>query len=209
MIDLNFAQQIIEKEISPDFKITEYFDTEEMIIFFWTHKIYDPDDERGHIIGPGPLVYDKTTKEYQVMGSGEWFSEEICKLFETEERKEKIDDHNYLMSLFENEQEDLVYTNSLIEKIKSNILRRNYVNSDDVDLLSILTGARRIDKEYDLIFRHEWKHEEHIIVVSDDSKAKEKLIAIWKEIGYKYKILSDNELLLFRIKKINTKPTLK
>lgn len=199
MIDLDFAQQIIEKEISPDFKIAEYFDTEKMIIFFWTHKIYDPDDERGHIIGSGPLVYDKTTKEYRVMGSGEWFREEICKLFETKERKEKIDDHNYLMSLFENEQEDLVYTNSLIEKIKSNILRRNYVNSDDVDLLSILTGARRIDKEYDLIFRHEWKHEEHIIVVSDDSKAKEKLIAIWKEIGFGYKTLSQNELLLYRV----------
>ncbi|WBX98976.1 hypothetical protein [Chryseobacterium gambrini] len=103
------------------------------------------------------------------------------------------------MKLFENLPEDTAYTNSLIEKIKSNILRRNYVNSDDVDLLSILTGARRIDKEYDLIFRREWKHEEHIIVVSDDSKAKEKLIAIWKEIGYKYKILSDNELLLFRL----------
>ncbi|WBX98975.1 hypothetical protein [Chryseobacterium gambrini] len=71
MIDLNFAQQIIEKEISPDFKIAEYFDTEEMIISFWTHKIYYPDDERGHIIGSGPLVYDKTTKEYRVMGSGE------------------------------------------------------------------------------------------------------------------------------------------
>jgi len=199
MIDLDFAQQIIEKEISPDFKIAEYFDTEEMIIFFWTHKIYDPDDERGHIIGSGPLVYDKTIKEYRVMGSGEWFSEKICKLFETKERKEKIDNRNYLTSLFENEQEDLVYTNSLIEKIKSNILRRNYVNSDDVDLLSILTGARRIDKEYDLIFRHEWKHEEHIIVVSDDSKAKEKLIVIWKEIGFGYKTLFQNELLLFRM----------
>lgn len=199
MIDLDFAQQIIEKEISPDFKIAEYFDTEEMIIFFWTHKIYDPDDERGHIIGSGPLVYDKTTKEYRVMGLGEWFSEKICKLFETKERKEKIDNRNYLTSLFENEQEDLVYTNSLIEKIKSNILRRNYVNSDDVDPLSILTGARRIDKEYDLIFRHEWKHEEHIIVVSDDSKAKEKLIVIWKEIGFGYKTLSQNELLLFRM----------
>lgn len=199
MIDLDFAQQIIEKEISPDFKIAEYFDTEEMIIFFWTHKIYDPDDERGHIIGSGPLVYDKTTKEYRVMGSGEWFSEEICKLFETEERKERTHDHYYIMKLFENLPEDTAYTNLLIEKIKSNILRRNYVNSDDVDLLSILTGARRIDKEYDLIFRREWKHEEHIIVVSDDSIAKEKLIAIWKEIGYEYKILSYNELLLFRL----------
>jgi hypothetical protein len=202
MIDLNFAQQIIEKEISSDFKTAEYFDTEEMIIFFWTHKIYDPDDERGHIIGSGPLVYDKTTKEYRVMGSGEWFSEEICKLFETEERKERIHDHDYIMKLFENLPEDTAYTNSLIEKIKSNILRRNYVNSDDVNLLSILTGARRIYKEYDHIFRREWKHEEHIIVVSDDSKAKEKLIAIWKEIGYEYKILSDNELLLFRLKSL-------
>lgn len=201
MIDLDYVQQFIEKEISPDFKIAEYFDTEDMIIFFWTHKRYDPDDERGHIIGVGPLVYNKTSKEYRVMGSREWFSEEICKLFETEESKENIRDHDYLMSLFENEKEDTTYTNSLIEKIKSNILRRNYVNSEDADFLSILTGARRIDKEFDLIGKPELKSEEHIVVVSDDTIAKEKLINIWKEINFEYKKLSETELLLFRIKR--------
>lgn len=200
MIDLDLAQQFLEKEISPDFKIAEYFDIEDMIIFFWTHKRYDPDDERGHIIGFGPLVYNKATKEYRVMGSREWFSEEICRLFETEKSKESRRDHDYLMSLFENVQENAAYTNSLIEKIKSSILRRNYVNSEDVDFLSILTGARRIDKKFNLIRKREWKYEEHIVVVLDNSIAKEKLINIWKEIDLNYKILSETELLLFRIK---------
>jgi len=200
MVNLDYVQKFIEKEISPDFKIAEYFDTENMIIFFWTHKNYDPDDERGHIIGYGPVVYDKTKEEYRVMGSREWFSEEIRKLFETNETKEYLNDHNYLMSLFENGEENIAYTNSLIEKIKTNILRRNYVNSEDVDFLSILAGARRIDKKFNLISKKEWKYEEHIIIVSDDNIAKEKLINIWKQIGFDYEELSEIELLLFRIK---------
>lgn len=201
MIDLDYVQQIIEKEISPDFKISRYFDTEDLVIYFWKHKEYDSDDERGRIIGSGPVVYDKKTKEYRVMGSREWFSEEICKLFETEEGKERMNDHDYVMSLFENGEENPDYSHSLIEKIKANILRRKYVNSEDVDVLSIITGARRIDKEFDLIGKPKWKYEEHIVVVSDNIVAREKLMKIWKEIDFDCKLLSENELLLFRIKK--------
>ncbi|WP_294213266.1 hypothetical protein [uncultured Chryseobacterium sp.] len=203
MIDIDRVQQIIEKEISPDFKISRYFDTEDMVIYFWTHKEYDPDDERGWIIGSGPVVYDKKTKEYRVMGSREWFSKEICKLFETEEEKERMRELDYLMSLFENGEENPDYTHSLIEIIKANILRRKYVNSEDVDFLSILTGARRIDKEFDLMFKPQWKHNQHILVVSDHIFAQEKLMKIWKEIDFEYKLLSENELLLFRKKSIS------
>jgi len=204
MIDLNYVQELIEKEIGPDFEIREYFDTKDMVIYFWKHKIYDIDDERGRIIGSGPVVYDKATKEYRVLGSREWFSEEVCRLFETDERKERererMKDHDYLMTLFESNEEDPDYSSSLTKKIKANILRRNYINSEDVDFLSILTGARRLDKEFDMMRKPEWNHTDHCVVVSDDHDAKEKLINIWKEISFGYKILSETELLLFRIR---------
>uniref|UniRef100_A0AAU6WR35 Uncharacterized protein n=1 Tax=Chryseobacterium endophyticum TaxID=1854762 RepID=A0AAU6WR35_9FLAO len=70
-----------------------------------------------------------------------------------------------------------------------------------MDVLSIITGARRIDKEFDLIGKPKWKYEEHIVVVSDNIVAREKLMKIWKEIDFDCKLLSENELLLFRIKK--------
>lgn len=89
MIDLKYVQALIEIEISPDFEIREYFDTTDMVIVFWKHKIYDTDDERGHIIGAGPVVYDKTTKEYRVLGSREWFSEEICRLLKRMRQKKE------------------------------------------------------------------------------------------------------------------------
>ncbi|OCA75328.1 hypothetical protein [Chryseobacterium arthrosphaerae] len=200
MIDLKYVQALIEKEISPDFEIREYFDTTDMVIVFWKHKIYDTDDERGHIIGAGPVVYDKTTKEYRVLGSREWFSEEICRLFETDETKEKMQDHEYLMNLFENNEEDSVYSRLLTEKIKASILRRNYINSEDIDFLSILTGARRLDKKFEMKGKPEWNHTDHCVVVSGDREAKEKLISIWKEINFGYQILSETELLLFRIR---------
>ncbi|UEQ74500.1 hypothetical protein [Chryseobacterium arthrosphaerae] len=200
MIDLKYVQALIEIEISPDFEIREYFDTTDMVIVFWKHKIYDTDDERGHIIGAGPVVYDKTTKEYRVLGSREWFSEEICRLFETDETKERMQDHEYLMNLFENNEEDSVYSSLLTEKIKASILRRNYINSEDIDFLSILTGARRLDKKFDMKSKPEWNHTDHCVVVSGDREAKEKLISIWKEINFGYQILSETELLLFRIR---------
>jgi hypothetical protein len=105
MINLKYVQELIEKK-SALIEIREYFDTKDIVIVFWKHKIYDMDDERGHIIGSGPVVYDKATKEYRVLGSREWFDEDICQLFETDETKEKIKDHEYLMDLFENNEEN-------------------------------------------------------------------------------------------------------
>ncbi|MBL1219472.1 hypothetical protein JET18_01405 [Chryseobacterium sp. L7] len=210
MVDLDYVQKLIEKEIGPDFEVRQYFDTKDMIIFFWKHKTYDTDDERGHLIGCRPVIYDKLKDEYRVMGSAEWFSEEICQLSETDESKESIRDHNYLMSLFdqgEEEKEDIAYTKSLIEKIKTNILRRNYVNTDDVDRLSILTGLRRINNECDLSIKPEWKFEKHIVIVSNNNVAKEKLIGIWKEINFNYKTLNQTELLLFKNNKLITDNT--
>ncbi|MGU3375278.1 hypothetical protein [Chryseobacterium sp. M5A1_1a] len=200
MIDLNYVQEFIEKEISPDFEIREYFDTQDMVIFLWKHKRYDIDDERGHIIGYGPVVYDKAKNEYRVLGSRDWFPEEISQLFETNETKERMFDHHYLMELFENSGEDLAYSKLLTEKIKSRIIRRNYINSEEVDFLSILTGARRLDKEFDLIRKREFVDTPHTVVVSENHEAKEKLMNIWEELGFEHKTLSDTELLLFRSK---------
>lgn len=200
MIDLNYVQKLIEKEISPDFEIREYFDTQDMVIFFWKHKRYAIDDERGRIIGYGPVVYDKAKNEYRVLGSRDWFSEEISLLFETEETKERMSDHHYLMELFENNGEDPAYSKLLTEKIKSRIIRRNYINSEEVDFLSILTGARRLDKKFDMILKRELIDTPHTVVVSEDHEAKEKLMNIWEELDFKYKTLSNAELFLFQSK---------
>lgn len=200
MIDLNYVQKLIEKEIGPDFEIREYFDTQDIIIFFWKHKLYDIDDERGHFIGSGPVVFDKIKDEYRVLGSREWFSEDICQLFETEATKERMHDLNYLMELFENNEEDSAYSKSLTEKIKANIIRRNHINSEDVDFLSILTGMRRLDKEFDMILKKEWIEIDHTVVVSDNKEGKETLMRIWEELGFEYQILSETELLLFQNK---------
>lgn len=199
MINLDYVQKFIEKEISPDFEVHQYFDIKDFVVFLWKYKQYDKDDERGRIIGYGPVIYDKAQDEYRVMGSGERLSEDIRKIFESEESKERRRDHDYLMGLFEN-QEDTIHSAALIEKIKANIRRRKYVNSEDIDFLSILTGARRIDREFDMIFKPEWKDRKHIVVVSNLQPAKEKLIQIWREIGFEYKELAENELLLFQIK---------
>ncbi len=126
MIDSRIVQEIIEKEISSDFEIYKYFDTEPYVIIFWKHKKYDIDDERGKIIGPGPVIFDKKKNEYRLLGSGEWFYGEYADLLEiNEEEQQNSLDHEYILRLLDGLEDDSDYTNLLIEKLKIKLSKGN------------------------------------------------------------------------------------
>ncbi len=46
-------------------------ETSKYIFGFWKHIDYEHGYERGGLIGPGPVVFIKETKEYKMLGSGE------------------------------------------------------------------------------------------------------------------------------------------
>jgi hypothetical protein len=200
MIDTILVQEIIEREISSDFEIYEYYDTEKFIIIFWKHKRFDIDDERGQITGPGPVIFDKEKKEYRLLGSGDWFYGDYADSLEISEvEKENRRDHDYLMSLLDGNENDIKYTDSLIEKIKSKIVKRKYVNNDDIDYLSILTGARRLETPFDMTHLNGYTRD-NIVVVFNNKIAQQKLIEIWIGIDFEFEVISNTELLLWKIK---------
>ena len=201
MIDTQIVQEIIEREISSDFEMSDYYDTDKYIIIFWKHKNYYADDERGQFVGPGPIIFDKQTKEYRLLGSAEWFYGDYADaLPQTEENEKYRKDYNYIMGLLDSEENDIAYTELLIENIKEKIVMREFANYEDIDFLSILTGARRYVTPFHPQSFGENYHDA-VILTFDNTEAQKKLAEIWESINFKHEIISSTELLLWKIKK--------
>ncbi len=70
-IDETLVQNLINETIGPEYEIHKISDSNKYVFISWKHRNYYIDDERGHRIGVGPIVYNKTTKEYKLLGSGD------------------------------------------------------------------------------------------------------------------------------------------
>lgn len=180
MINKALVQKIIEEEINPNYTIFKYYDTEPYTFIFWKHKKYDKDDERGKLIGVGPVVYDKKLKNYTVLGSGS-------------------NNEHYYKHLPDNLFAEYTIINTY-ESIKAGILRRKYVNTDDVDrLCQIITNGWGY-ADFDMYYSQDYDVKDHIIVVLKDKNQQEELLNFWNEINYNYKRLSATEILLWKEK---------
>ncbi|WP_144281857.1 hypothetical protein [Chryseobacterium echinoideorum] len=180
MIDEILVQKMIEDKIHPDYKIFKLYDTQPYIFIFWKHKKYDKDDERGMLIGVGPIVYDKEKKDYTILGSGS-------------------NNEHYYKHLPKNLFEEYRVINSF-ESIKAGILRRKYVNTDDIDrLCQIITNGWGYT-DFDIYSPSGYSIETHSVVVLKDKIHQEILIDFWNKINYQYEIINDTEILLWKIK---------
>jgi hypothetical protein len=201
MIDTLLVQTLIEKEIHPDFTIAEYYDTPLYVFINWKHKDYSADDERSSLLGPGLIVFDKKKNEYRVMGSAEsWYLDYLdSNLFTDENRKYNI--INNALGGNQTNDSDKMW---IVEKISKDILRRNHVNSDDIEYLCIITGARPNSLTEEEEFEMKWmpglERRDHNLVIFDNKKAHKELMKIWDEIGFKYEVISDTKLLLWKVK---------
>lgn len=198
MIDRELVQHLIETEISPDFEIHEWYDTVPYIIISWKHKMYSKDDERGQLLGPGPVVYFKAKKEYRVLGSGDWFYGDYADyldpgLFAEEKRKNHI-----ISSLLDEDEVAEEKVQEIVNDIKAAILKRDYSNSDDINDLCILFGAGRGTASFNMTWHPGYNRESHLMVVFNDEEAHKKLIAFWQQIGFRYEVVSATELVLFK-----------
>jgi len=199
-IDRELVQQLIETEISRDCEISTLHDADPYIIIFWKHRMYSNDDERGQLVGCGPVVYFKAEKEYRVLGSGEWFYGNYANyldpvLFVESNRKNDI-----ISSLLDGNEVENEAVREIVNDIKAAILKRDYINSDDINSLCILFGAGRDTAPFNMTWHPNYSRESHTMVVFNNQEAHKKLIAFWKEIGFRYEIVSDTELALFKVR---------
>jgi hypothetical protein len=198
MIDRELVQHLIETEISPDFEMDKWYDSGPYIIISWKHKRYSRDDERGMIVGPGPMVYFKAKKEYRILGSGEWFYGDYADfldpgLFAEEKRK-----NNVISNLLDEVEVGEEKVQEIVNDIKAAILKRDYINSDDINDLCILFGVARGTAPFNMTRHPGYNREIHLMVVFNNQEVHKKLIAFWEEIGFGYVIVSGTELVLFK-----------
>ncbi|MDG4716245.1 hypothetical protein [Winogradskyella marincola] len=192
IIDKDKVQTLINSTIGSEYEIHNTSDSSKYIFITWKHKDYEWDDERGSRIGVGPIAYNKATHEYKLLGSGDMLSEE------------------YYKYLFENI--DLNSNNEIPDnnKIKSNILRRNYVNEEDIFYLTENYKKDFGDFKYSLSYPKNLNvdYVNQVFIDLCTNSAVDYFIKFWNEIDFEYSKVSETELLLNRIKKTNAQQRL-
>ncbi|MCD0470895.1 hypothetical protein [Flavobacterium sp. JAS] len=177
-IDRDLVRKMIDDSIGGDYVIDEFINSSKYIFITYKHKEFDDDDERGKLIGPGPIVYNKESKEYTTSGSGEF----VCGKYS-----------GYLDGFKEYIEKELSF-----EEIKSNILRRKYVNHDDIWYLELIYKKGKGDFKSYLTKNRNYNLMLHSIYCSEDLDSIAYFENIWIELKLKYEIISPNEILLWK-----------
>ncbi|KUJ61007.1 hypothetical protein AR687_14870 [Flavobacteriaceae bacterium CRH] len=176
-IDRDLVQEMINNSVGNDYVINEFIDSSKYLFITYKHRDFYDDDERGQLIGPGPIVYHKETKEYKTSGSGEF----VCGEY-----------FGYL-----NENDDYVEKQWSVEEIKNDIIRRKFVNHDDIWNLALLfvgengdSGSMTKNRNYNLIL--------HTIYYSSNIDVILYFERLWIELNLKYEVLNPNQILLWK-----------
>lgn len=186
-IDKEKVQKIIDNEISSDFiaDFENIIDTEKYIFINYRHKIYQPDDERGHLIGVGSIIYNKETKEYKLLGSGDYIEGDYMDYLPENEEQETLEDFFALP----------------IQEIVNRIQNREFVNFTDCDYF-----LYKIEKEFPefkggVRMNRTVNPGEHFLFYEENSQYRQKIIQYWELIGFPYFVRNEKEIVLGRVKK--------
>lgn len=177
-IDRDLVQKMIDDSIGDDYVISTFIDSSKYLFITYKHKDFDEDDDRGKLIGPGPIVYNKETKEYKTSGSGEFVCGEYFG--------------------FLNESNEYIEKVLSFEEVKSNILRRRFVNEDDIWDLELIYVKRKGDFKSYLTKSRNYNLMLHSIYCSEDLDSIAYFENIWIELKLKYEITNPNEILLWK-----------
>lgn len=183
-IDREKVQRIIDEEISTNFiaDFESIIDTEKYIFINYKHNVYQPDDERGHLIGVGPIIYNKETKEYILLGSGEYIFGDYMDYLPEYEEQETLEDFFALP----------------VQEVVNRIQKREFVNQDDCFYFFNL-----IEKEFPefngyITMHRDFKLSEHFLFDYENHIFREKIIGFWELISFPYLIKNKKEIILGR-----------
>ncbi|WP_456313982.1 hypothetical protein [Pseudomonas shirazensis] len=178
-IDRDLVQEMINNSVGSDYVINEFIDSSKYLFITYKHKDFYADDERGQLIGPGPIVYHKETKEYKTSGSGDF----VC--------------GEYFGYLNE-KNNDYVEKQWSVEEIKNNILRRKFANEDDIGNLGVLYSNENEDVSFHLTKNRNYNLSLHSIYCSDNTDSILYFERLWIEFNLKYEVLNPNQILLWK-----------
>jgi hypothetical protein len=181
-IDRDLVQKIINEEISPDYVINNIYDTEKYIFVSYKHRFYDEDDERGHLVGVGDVVYHKETKEYKLLGSGAYITGDYLDYLQNEYPENEIEPKSQ-------------------EQIITRIKERKYVNMEDHFFFMHIIEKEHPEFNSAITMDRNLNLSEHFIFTSESSTIQNKIIEYWKTFNFPYQIRNDNQIVLCRTDK--------
>lgn len=173
-------QKIILEHLGEKFTLHKTEESSKFVFGFWKHVEYDFDDDRGALIGPGPVVFIKETKEYKMLGSGDIVHGDYFNEFREEDNKDGYDGWQS------------------IEEIKEGILRRKYINEHDI--ITVVFRAMEEIGEFKFNLNHvdPRKPMETYIFISASEQARNKIVWFLEYVGIKYETKETTHIIFDR-----------
>jgi len=178
-INRDLLQEMINNSVGSDYVINKLIDSSKYLFITYKHKDFYEDDERGKIIGTGPIVYNKETKEYKSSGSGDF----VCGEYSAD---------------YWNENEKSNEENISVEKIKNGILRRKFVNDDDIWNLETIYKMENGDFDSYMTKNRNYNLSLHSIYCSENTESIKYFERFWIKLGLKSEVINPNEILLWK-----------
>lgn len=175
-MDITKAQKVVDETVGTKFVIHKTEDSEKYTFAYYKHRDYNYDDQRGRLIGVGPVVFIKETGEYKLLGSGEMV----------------------LGDYFDFNQDFKESSPLNFDEIMAKIIRHKYVNDDDVFELQLYWegkfGASNLSLEYNrgLDFRN------YLVVNSPNRDFLNFIKFCWTELRLPFEIQNEEKILLSR-----------
>ncbi|POS00667.1 hypothetical protein Q361_1336 [Flavobacterium croceum DSM 17960] len=175
-MNLKKAQEIIDEIIGENYVIYKTEDSEKYTFAYYKHLNYDCDDQRGRLIGVGPVVLIKETGEYKLLGSGEMVFGDYFD--------------------FNQNFEEPIPLNS--EEIMAKIIRHKYVNEDDMFELQIDWESKFGDSNLSITYRKEIDFKKYLVINSQNMEFLNFIKLFWTKLGLNFEVLTEQEILLSR-----------
>jgi len=178
-IDRDLVQEMINNSVGSNYVINKLIDSPKYLFITYKHKHFYEDDERGKLIGPGPIVYHKETKEYKTSGSGDF----VCGEYYAESWNENKESNEEAVS---------------VEKIKNTILRRKFVNDDDIWNLESIYKMENGDFNSHMTKNRNYNLSLHSIYCSENIESIKYFEKLWIKLRLKYEMINPNEIVLWK-----------
>jgi hypothetical protein len=173
-MNLKKAQKIIDEIVGINYVIYKTEDSEKYTFAYYKHRNYDYDDDRGRLVGVGPVVFIKETGEYKLLGSGEML---LGDYFDFKNNFEKPSPLNF-------------------DEIMAKVIRRKYVNDADVFELKNDWENKFGDSDLRLSYGVDWKN--YLIVNSSNPEFLNFIKSFWTKLNLNFEIQNEKEILLSR-----------
>ena len=177
-INRDLVQEMINNSVGSDYVINKIIDSSKFLFITYVHKDFYEDDERGKLIGSGPIVYNKKTKEYKISASGDFV---IGKYSE------------YLNENVESNEEQIS-----VEKIKNDILKRKFVNDDDIWNLETIYKMKNGDFNSSMTKNRNYNLSLHSIYCSENIESIKYFKNFWIELRLESEVINPNEIVLWK-----------